>query len=265
VQQKEPQNSGCKLFKRQACGRFFDSDRKGKDMLSFISTAVATIKGASLTAKIVSVAVAVTVVGGGTTAIIITSQSNDNEQSSQTTSNDTEPNKEADNKVSETEETPSTDDTESKEQSANDDTTANNPTPQNNQPQPTQPTTPTQPSTPKADYNLNDQWYIAIGESNGHKLSNECWQRFLSLPKTYEGHEQEHQSYERDCLYSSPTVTVSAFGIGRSASEAENDLGSALSRKLNSEHIDSRAGGSNGTQRLTEALCSQFNLSCSRW
>jgi hypothetical protein len=33
-------------------------------MLSFISTAVTEIKGASLTAKVVSVAVAVTVVGG---------------------------------------------------------------------------------------------------------------------------------------------------------------------------------------------------------
>ncbi len=239
-------------------------------MISFTSV-ITAVKGAGLATKVgLSIGAVAVVAGGtaGTAAIINANQPHEETQIVASNPNDdNSPFEQKDTQIGEAGE--SEDDNNKTEQTANDtkstannsqtttqkpNNTASNNRPNNSSPskpsvpttqpsQPSQPSAPSQSSQPtqptkKPDYNLNDNYVMAfcIAAISGNTAN------FQAVGKTAE-------TATNACV-------AKAINNARTYSEYAN---------MSDSDIMSEILGGGYTGQLTEALCSQYGLSCGRW
>lgn len=239
-------------------------------MISFTSI-IAAIKGASLAAKVGLGVGAVVVVAGGTAGTVAIINANQPHEETQIVANnpddDNSPSERKDTQIGETGEAeddnneseqtddnkPTTNGSQITTQKPNSSSVSNNQsnnsssskpsTPTTQPSQPSQPSVPSQPSQPtqptkKPDYNLNDNYVMAF------------------------------------CMAAISGNTVNFQAVGKSAEVATNAcVTKAVSNartyskyaNMSDSDIMSEILGGGYTGQLTEALCSQYGLSCGRW
>lgn len=242
-------------------------------MISFTSILTA-IKGASLAAKVgLSVGAVAVVAGGaaGTVAIINANKAHEETQIvADSPNDDNSPSKQEDTQIGETGESED-DNNESEQTSNNNKSTTNNTqvttqkpnsnanssnsqstnsssaskpsTPTTQPSQPSQPSVPSQPSQPaqptqKPDYNLNDNYIIAF-----------CMVAISGNTANFQAVGKSSEAATNACV---AKAVSSARSHSEYAGMSDNDIMAEI-----------LGGGYSG--QLTEALCSQYGLSCGRW
>jgi hypothetical protein len=106
-----------------------------------------------------------------------------------------------------------------------------------------------QPSAPKPDYNLNENWYFTA--SSGTGPVNTCWPE----PFTAEN--------ESRCM--GANMDFVGIGVAKTAQASGNAATDQLNQNAAAAHVELRKGGALEPALLTEALCTQYSLSCGRW
>lgn len=240
-----------------------------------LTSILAAVKGASLTAKVgLSVGAVAVVVGGtaGTIAIINANKTHEETQIvADSPNDDNSPSEQEDTQIGETGE-PEDDNNEgeqavdnkkpaitnnkpqattqkpsngsaSNNQSSNTSSTSKPSTPTTQPSQPSQPATPSQPSQPtqptqKPDYNLNDNYIIAF------------------CVAIISGNTANFQAVGKSSEAATNACVAKAVSSARSHSEYAG---------MSDNDIMAEILGGGYTGQLTEALCSQYGLSCGRW
>lgn len=110
------------------------------------------------------------------------------------------------------------------------------------------------PSTPKADYNLNENWYISTVGVAG--IFNSCWPTPLS---------QDNEATCGDLNSPYTNVLFEGIGVSKNPDTAYTLAADNAQQKAEAQHVDVRRGGGGDPAILTEGLCSQYGLSCARW
>lgn len=108
----------------------------------------------------------------------------------------------------------------------------------------------TLPVAPTPDYNLNENWYIAV--MGGHGPLNTCW------PDPF--------TAENEALCMGAEMDFTGVGIAKTAQSANDAAHNQLTQNAAAAHGEARRGGPIlEATLLTESLCIQYSLSCGRW
>jgi hypothetical protein len=265
-------------------------------MPAWLTGILGAIKGASVTAKIISITVAVLLVGGGAAVIIIANQ-DQNEPAPEIAQTNEEEEKEKEDEPDEEivdEEVDEADETGQTVTSSNNTSSTGKPD-NTNKPGGSGSsngsgntggsTTTTPPSTPKADYNLNEGYYLGVKKFGG----KDSWGM---------GYFPNACSWVSGGVNNSGTITpaVMQYSDGRDCSNdyyrlvdggivVMNNLCSvenAVSSWVSNEKAKATAAGYKwlggygasagcdapdriANEKITEAICSKYVLSCGRW
>ena len=237
-------------------------------MPTIITGIISAINSASITAKIIASVVAVTVVGGGTTAVVIVTQNNN--QQEQATEN-----REDDSKTEENDEKPNEDEN-TGEEAKDEDNQTDTDTSSRSAGVGSNGNSSSSSTPPKPDYNLNEGYYLGVkkfGGANSYKegyYPTDCdWSAVGSIVHS-DGRECGNEYYK---TIDEGVVVLNNLCAVETAvknfTTAQSNKAIAAGYHYLRAGVGANAGcddpGRIASEKIDEAKCNQYGLSCGRW